>query len=732
MFKTTKFLSCVLLCLLFTSLSQAETDEGPRRSNRIVGGSESTVGNWPFIAALYTSGYSLEQGQFCGGTLIAPTWVITAAHCLQGETADSVMVALGVHNLANDVGERLQALRIIIHPSYDASTVDNDIALIELRTASAQTPAPIYQGSSNLNGQTATAIGWGNTSGTNNNSSSVVLRDVRLPIVSNSSCEAAYGGGQITSNMLCAGYAQGGYDACQGDSGGPLVLDISGTITLGGVVSWGTGCGDAGYYGVYTRVNQFISFISQYVTLDTANTPFVPPSPAITLPTSGQSTWGLWNGYLGMVNILELENNSNASVSSDVYLVRPDGVVGEKKRVTVAAKSKQDVILNDMYGFESDVYGLIKIAGELEGRITYYRPTGGSFDNFEYAFSVDTTAGETSSTWVGFNTYQPSSNPDELGNLVANWLTIANLSSTSKSFTVKKYNQSGALLAQEGVTLGAWERRDIDGGHVVPGASNVGLIQVAPQSASPYLAELLRYGYSSSGGLDFAFPLNSHTGETSEFSVPLSTTASAQDWLEVANVSSSTSQVSLTIRNASGGVALQTTLNLAAREQQHININAILGDGAIGRAFLTPISGKSTIANSMHYFRNSSSGSILSMYGAEGRAASSDTILGSYNLFLNMHSFLKLSNTSSQATTYRLRVTSPLVSGSTIEYVSVPAYGSVDVDISAGRFSQAQANTYGVVEILPYTGGSDFSADMLRLRFDNNGLLQFAAPSMAK
>ncbi|MDD2941884.1 MAG: serine protease [bacterium] len=732
MFKTAKFITFVLFCTLFISLSPAQSEESLRRSNRIVGGSESTVGNWPFIAALYSSGYSLEQGQFCGGTLIAPTWVVTAAHCLQGETADSIMVALGVHNLANDVGERLQALRIIIHPSYDASTVDNDIALIELRTASAQIPAAIYQGSSDLTGQTATAIGWGNTSGTNNNSSSVVLRDVDLPIISNSTCAAAYGGGQITSNMLCAGYAQGGYDSCQGDSGGPLVLDISGTTTLGGIVSWGTGCGDAGYYGVYTRINQFISFISQYISLDSGTPPFIPPSPTIPLPTSGQSSWGLWNGYLDMVNILELENNTSSSVSSDIYLVRPDGVVGEKKRVTVSAKSKQDVILNDMYGFEGDVYGLIKIAGELEGRITYYRPTGGSFDNFEYAFSVDTTAGETVSTWVGFNTYQPSSNPDELGNLVANWLTIANLSSSSKSFTVKKYDQSGALLAQEGLTLAAWERRDIDGGHVTPGPSNVGLIQVVPQSASPYIAELMRYGYSSNGGLDFAFPLNSHSGETSEFSVPLSTTASAQNWLEIANISSSASQVSLKIRDASGTIASQSTINLAAREQQHININTILGDGAIGRAFITPLSGKNTLANSMHYFRNSTSGSILSMYGAEGRTASSGTTLGSYNLFLNMYSFLKLGNTSSQATTYRLRVTSPLVAGTTTEYISVPAYGSVDVNISEGRFSQAQANTYGVVEILPYTGGADYSADMLRLRFDNNGLLQFAAPSMAK
>lgn len=241
----------------------------------IIGGFPAADGAWPWMTALVYRGSDPYNGQFCGGALIHPNWVLTAAHCLGG----NIDVVLGTNNLNATVGtyERIEVIQQIQHPSYSSDTGDNDIALLELAQASTQTTIAWNTDSAyNAEGINSTVIGWGNTEYPGY-SYPEMLMQVDVPIVSNTTCspayEALYGTGAVTSNMLCAGYAEGGIDACQGDSGGPLMVLPAGSESYVqvGIVSWGEGCALAGYYGIYTRVSNYAAWISSYVPATSAN-----------------------------------------------------------------------------------------------------------------------------------------------------------------------------------------------------------------------------------------------------------------------------------------------------------------------------------------------------------------------------------------------------------------------------------------------------------------------------
>jgi hypothetical protein len=238
-----------------------------RRFTRIVGGAEASFNEWPWQAALVYAGKSNFQGQFCGGSLIHPEWVLTAAHCLVDETADNVDIVWGTSDLTSG-GRRSRSAAIFVHRDYDKASMDNDIALIRLRQpASAPPVATIWPDLAQnvaVPGRSATVTGWGKLDEEASLGYPERLMEVDLPLVSQSTCRSGYAGtgNVITDNMFCAGYQQGGADSCQGDSGGPMVIDDgSGKYVQLGVVSWGVGCAQAGHYGVYTRLERYGDWI---------------------------------------------------------------------------------------------------------------------------------------------------------------------------------------------------------------------------------------------------------------------------------------------------------------------------------------------------------------------------------------------------------------------------------------------------------------------------------------
>uniref|UniRef100_A0A8C3FM82 Peptidase S1 domain-containing protein n=1 Tax=Chrysemys picta bellii TaxID=8478 RepID=A0A8C3FM82_CHRPI len=265
----------------------------------IIGGSFCLFGSRPYQVAL------LKNGRiYCGGSLIAPKWVLTAA---------SLRVHLGDYNLRmKEPTEQIRRIHnFFMHPGYNLRPRDNDFMLLEL-----DEPAQLNNYVNTINvttccpspGTRCSVSGWGTIK-----SPKTIMQCADVYSVSQDSCQESYCG-RITENMLCAGVEQGGIGTCQGDSGGPLVCNGQ----LQGVVSWGKSvCALPGQPGVYAKVCKAAQWVrstigrkypartesSQRVTSATiTHQSHAPATPLLLSPQYlggaewGGGSWPRWNG----------------------------------------------------------------------------------------------------------------------------------------------------------------------------------------------------------------------------------------------------------------------------------------------------------------------------------------------------------------------------------------------------------------------------------------------------
>jgi len=250
----------VIACLFLISLTQA-SDEG----NKIVGGQEAVPHSLPWQVSLRRKS---DNFHFCGGSVIGPNTVVSAAHCTEiWNSASEVMVVVGDHSQHTDEGteQTINVVRLTVHESYGKpKQFENDIAIWDLETPIEMNEfvQPIalperLQGSEG----SCDVSGWGTLS--SGGSTPDVLMVVSVPVVDDQKCKIEYPLNIAESN-LCAG--EHGKDSCQGDSGGPLVCyNADGSAYLGGIVSWGIGCGGWYHPGVYTEVSYFIDWIKTHM-----------------------------------------------------------------------------------------------------------------------------------------------------------------------------------------------------------------------------------------------------------------------------------------------------------------------------------------------------------------------------------------------------------------------------------------------------------------------------------
>jgi len=328
---------------------------GPNAS--IVNGEDAAECAWTWQVGLKSSA---TGNPWCGGMLISPEWVLTAAHCVDQERQNGMYIVAGEWNVRSTSGKE-QVVRSEMyakHNRYSSYSMDFDIALIKLEkpmemNSCVGTVCLPTEGSDVAGGTNCWITGWGTLA--SGGKQPDVLQEAQVQVLSNEDCRnTGYRSSQITDSMICAqGKTRSGQitDACQGDSGGPLVCESSGTWTVYGATSWGRGCAGANYPGIWARVHESLDWI------DAIMSGQEPPAPPAECPF-----------YCGMRLCLLDACVENCDFCQDDTLV-----AGESMLASSGCKSQadQDTIARKRSSLSDDVRSVvISCIGQSQSCVT--------------------------------------------------------------------------------------------------------------------------------------------------------------------------------------------------------------------------------------------------------------------------------------------------------------------------------------------------------------------------
>ncbi|NXE30382.1 ACRO protein, partial [Ardeotis kori] len=241
---------------------------------RIVGGRDAHPGAWPWIVSIQDP-WKAGTGHICGGSLISPQWVLTAAHCfVKARNITTWRVVAGATWLTH-LGPEAQVRRIkqlTVHKHYYRPAKRNDIAVVELdrpvQCSFYVQLACVPDASLRVAELTTCYVsGWGSRVARcefPKSTAPAVLQEAQVQLIDVNVCNrSGWYRGAIHSHNLCAGYPEGGIDTCQGDSGGPLVCkdNTANYFWLVGVTSWGAGCARPRRPGIYVSSQHFYDWI---------------------------------------------------------------------------------------------------------------------------------------------------------------------------------------------------------------------------------------------------------------------------------------------------------------------------------------------------------------------------------------------------------------------------------------------------------------------------------------
>ncbi|XP_064102456.1 plasma kallikrein-like isoform X2 [Macrobrachium nipponense] len=245
---------------------------GQKVSAKVVGGENAEYGDHPWQVEFEIYMQSLKAfTHHCGGAVISPMHVLTAAHCLSGFNKGDLRVKAGDYNLRmKDDAEQMFAVESWrVHPNFKTSGIySDDIAVVKISPQRgngfqmSRFVSPVCLPSvsvSYTDGYKCQVTGWGLTDPANNDSKANILQRAEIPLLPDQPCKERYD--DFSPGMMCAGYDAGKIDACNGDSGGPLVCEKQGKHTVVGVVSWGISCATKGFPGIYSSTQYYLDWI---------------------------------------------------------------------------------------------------------------------------------------------------------------------------------------------------------------------------------------------------------------------------------------------------------------------------------------------------------------------------------------------------------------------------------------------------------------------------------------